>query len=361
MVDQFPRVLGGGERVVLRTAALLQSAGYRVSIVTFAILCDPPVLQDACCPVFVLPLTGVFQWSALRAARQLGRFLRRERVAIVQTYFESSNLFGGLVTRLLSPARLIWNFRDMGILREPRHRTAYRLLRRLPDHVIAVSECVREHAIRADGIDPHRVTVMYNGLDVSRWQRTNGQPGSAFPLIVTVGNLRPVKGHDTLIEAAALVLKRFPDARFEIAGEILDQSFFETMKARCEALGIAAQVRFLGKVTDPESLLRRATLFVLPSRSEGFSNAVVEAMAVPLPVVATAVGGNAEAVTDGVTGLIVPPDQPAALADAILRLLTSPAAMQSMAEAGRRRVDAHFTDRAMSQALRELFDRVLAR
>ena len=147
LLDQFPRVLGGGERVVLRTAALLQDAGYRVSIVTFAIKCDAESLQAATCPVYVLPLTGVFHPAAFRAAWQLGRFLRRERVRIVQTYFESSNLFGGLVTKLLSRAKLIWNFRDMGILREPKHRAAYRLLRRMPDHVIAVSGGVRAHAI----------------------------------------------------------------------------------------------------------------------------------------------------------------------------------------------------------------------
>ena len=355
LLDQFPPVLGGGERIVLRTAALLQSAGYRVSIITFAVQCGPDALEKAACPIFLLPITGVFQPAALLAAGQLGRFLRRERVSIVQTYFESSNLFGGLTTKLLSRARLVWNFRDMGILREAKHRVAYRLLRRLPDHVIAVSEKVRQHAIEVDRIDPARVSVMYNGLNLRACQESEMPQMATAPLVVTVGNIRPVKGHDTLVEAAALVLKSMPEVRFKIVGETLDRPYFEQLQARVQSLNIGNSIEFLGGMTDPSPVLRQATLFVLPSRSEGFSNAIIEAMAASLPVIATAVGGKAEAVNDGMTGRIIPPDDADALAVALVDILSNSELQNTMRRAARNRVVQLFTEEAMLDRLEKLY------
>lgn len=361
LLDQFPKVLGGGERIVLRTAALLQSVGVQVSIMTFAIKEEAnAALQNVLCPIHVLPLTGVFQVSAVRAAWQLGRFLRQERVTIVQTYFESSNLFGGIVTKALSRAKLVWNFRDMGILRDRKNRLAYRLLRWLPDAVIAVSEKVRRHAIDVDGINPRCVIVIHNGLDLQRRSFHSEDAYPAEQIIVTLGNIRPIKGHDTLIEAAALVLQHVPAVRFVVAGDVLDAEFFVALQNRVNDLGIAERVSFPGLIANPEHLFRGARIFVLPSRSEGFSNAILEAMAAALPVVATAVGGNAEAVMHGETGLIVPPNDPAALAQALLELLDHPKVMRSMGQAGRSRVEAVFTSQAMLLQMTGLYEHMLA-
>lgn len=368
IVDQFARVLGGGERIVLRTAALLTEAGYRVSILTFSVAPDCTALEAPPCPVYLLPLTSVLDVNALKSALLLGKFLRRERVAIVQTYFESANLFGGIVTRALSRARLIWSFRDMGILRTRKHRVAYQLLRRLPHAVHAVSEQVRQHAIHVDGIPPERISFIYNGLDLDRWfLETSSNPArndtfkTEVPKILTLGNIRQVKGHDVLVEAAAQVLQRFPQARFQIAGEVLEPVFFYRLQQRLEELGIAEQFEFLGGVTDLPPLFQNADIFVLPSRSEGFSNAILEAMAASLPVIATNVGGNAEAVGDGQTGLIVPAEDPTALADAILRMLSHPVTMRRMGQSGRQRAQEVFTSVAMIRQFEMLYRHLLRR
>lgn len=353
LVDQFPRVLGGGERVVLRTAALLGNEGFRVSIVTFAVHCAETDLQSAGCPILVLPVSRVASIHGLRAAWQFGRFLRRQRVRYVMTFFESSNLYGGVIVKLLSRARLIWNRRDMGILRGPKHARAYRMLRWLPDYVVAVSDKVRQHAIEADGIAPHRAGVVYNGIAIK--STTAGEDGGTAPVIVTVGNVRPVKGHDILIEAAAEVLRSVPEATFLIAGDVLDAEYLDQMQRRIEALGIGKQVRFVGGVTDTAAFLRHGTIFVLPSRSEGFSNAVVEAMAAGLPIVATEVGGNAEAIVDGESGRIVPPGDASRLAQALLWCLSNETAARAMGEAARERALALFTTEAMVRRLREVF------
>lgn len=363
LLDQFPRVLGGGERVVLRLARLLQRSGYRVSIVTFQVLCDPHLLQSAGCPVYLLPISNVFSVDALGAAWRLGTFLRRQKVSIVMTFFESSNLFGGIVTKALSRARLIWNRRDMGILREEKHKTAYRWLPWLPDYVIAVSEQVRQHAVEVDRIPGDRVGVVYNAIEGAaggsgvRAAHTWPEP----PVVIAVGNLRRVKGQDTLVEAAAVVLRTHPDVRFLVVGEALEAEFVDALQKRMEQLGIGDHVEFTGGVADARSLLQQASIFVLPSRSEGFSNAIIEAMDAGLPVVATRVGGNAEAVVDGRTGLLVDAEDQASLADAILQLLNKPDLVQEMGAAGKARAEQLFTEQALLDRLQQIFAQVSSR
>ena len=126
VLDQVSRTLGGGERIVLKLAALLPQYGYRVSVLTFFADPSSPFLAAATCPVYELPLTSTYDRNAFHAALELRRFLTSHNVQIVQTFFESSDLWAGLIVKLTSPARLIWSRRDMGILRAPKHHLAYR-------------------------------------------------------------------------------------------------------------------------------------------------------------------------------------------------------------------------------------------
>jgi glycosyltransferase involved in cell wall biosynthesis len=369
MVDQFARVMGGGERVLLRNAGLLLDAGYRVSILTFSIDPQCEAISSAPCPVYLLPVPNVFSPAALGAAWRLGRFLRRERVRIVETFFESSNLFGGIVTRALSGARLVWNRRDMGILRGAKHTLAYKALRHLPHHVVAVSEKVRSHAIHFDHIPPDRTTVIYNGIPLERWNVAQDMElvAPASELVapaselrcVTIGNLRHVKGHDLLVEAAAVLVGEFPGVRFEFAGEILEHAFASTLRKRIAELGLESHIVFSGNVTDLPACLHGAALCVQPSRSEGFSNALIEAMAAALPVVATDVGGNAEAVLDGVTGTIVPAENITALVAALRPMLARANLRRDLGRAGRLRVESLFSEAAMKARICSLYRRLL--
>ena len=363
LLDQFPKTLGGGERIVLRLAALLPAYGFRVSILTFAIHPESAVRSFPIpCPIYLLPLERTYDLTALRAARSFGRFLKRHDIRLVQTFFESSDLWGGAVVRLLSTARLVWSRRDMGILRGRKHRIAYRLLAAMPHRVFAVSEQVRQHVVDVDGVNPAKVQVVYNGLDLEQFGHTprTSPPGGEFR-IVTVGNVREVKGHDILLRAAISVLERFPDVSFWVAGEILEPGYFAALQEQTAAAGVGAHFHFVHDVRDTVAFLRDAHLFVLPSRSEGFSNALLEAMAAALPVVAADVGGNAEAIEEGKTGLLVPANDPAALALALTELLNEPARMLSMGEAGRSRVVELFTAQAMMQAVSRSYTTLLAK
>jgi glycosyltransferase involved in cell wall biosynthesis len=348
VVDLLEKTLGGGERMVVKLASLLPLYGYRVSILAFSVDPESAAFESSNCPIYLLPLDSTYNLNAVRAAFDLRRFLREQRVQIVQTFFESSDLWAGFVTKTMSKAKLIWSRRDMGILRTGKHHMAYRLMAGVPDVVFAVSEQVRRHCIEVDRIDAARIHTIYNGLNLADWDTGSSPHKSSDKFVITTaGNIRRVKGHDLFIKAAASVRRQFPEASFSIAGIILDPVYFAELQALVDDLDLNGHFHFAGGLTDLRKHLATADVFVLPSRSEGFSNAIVEAMAASLPVVATNVGGNAEAVQDGVNGFIVPPEDSEALAAAIIHLLEDPAQAKKMGSAGKGLALEKFTVEAM--------------
>ena len=362
VLDQFAKTLGGGERIVLRLAALLPRYGYRASILTFSAHPESAALQTPPCPIYLLPLQRTYDLAALRAALELKRFLKQQRIQIVQTFFESSDIWAGFVTKTMSDAKLIWSRRDMGILRGSKHHVAYRLMSRIPDRVFAVSEEVRQHCVAVDRIKPSLVETIYNGIDVADWD-TAYIPAKlrGASVVATVGNIRRVKGHDVFIKAAASIAGQFPQVSFNIAGEVLEADYFEELQSLIRNLNLSGRFHFVGGVANLREYLSTADIFVLPSRSEGFSNASVAAMAASLPVVATDVGGNAEAVTDGVSGFIVRSEDPDALTAAIARLLADPPRAQEMGAAGKKLASEKFTTDAMMRQITLAYASLLAR
>ncbi len=355
VVDQLPQALGGGERVVLRLAELLPRYGFRASVLTFAMHpASSALVASLPFPVYLLPLARTWDLTALRAARTLTRFLHQQDVQIVQTFFESSDLWAGAVTRVMSPARLIWSRRDMGILRTAKHRLAYRLMSSMPDMIFAVSGRVRQHCIDEDGARSEKVRIIYSGLDVPV---RNTRPTDAHrPIhVTTVGNVRHVKGHDVFVRAAALVLAQFPATVFSIAGEVMEPAYQAELDLLVDTLGIADRFHFLGSIRQVRQHLEQADLFVLPSRSEGFSNAILEAMACSLPVIATDVGGNAEAVNEAITGFIVASEDAQALAERILELVADLPKARSMGEAARALAERKFSTASMMEQVADAY------
>ena len=366
LIDQLCQ-LGGAERALVNTVRLLPRDRFQCSVATFRMASAGWWAETLGCPIHFLPLTRTYDWNAARQAMRLRRLIRHERIAIVHTFFETSDLFGGMIARLSGCRVLISSRRDMGILRARFHWPAYRLFRPLFDQVQTVSAQVAEFMIRHDGLDPSRVVTVYSGINLAEVDaarpdaqaRSALQPVPAAPIIVTVANVRPVKGLDVLVRAAAILAPRYPDARFVIAGEILDQGCFEGLRQLADSLGVGGQVVFPGKSSNVFGLLKASDLFCLPSRSEGFSNALLEAMACGLPCVATDVGGNREAVAEAVTGYLTPSEDPGALAARIDRFLSDRSLAASMGAAARHRVEDFFTTEAMVRRLASLYGSLL--
>jgi glycosyltransferase involved in cell wall biosynthesis len=207
-----------------------------------------------------------------------------------------------------------------------------------------------------------RIVVIRNGIETPDGDRATGDPvlhaalagPEKLPVVLSLARLVRDKGIDVLVAAAASV----PDARFAIAG---DGPEAEALSRQIAELGLAARVSLLGWRTDVPQLLAASDLFALPSRNEAVAMSMLDAMAAGTPVIATSVGGVAEAIEDGRTGLLVPPDDPAALAAAITRLLGDRGLRERCAQAARAHVRERYSTEAMATAIGEVYDRLLAR
>jgi glycosyltransferase involved in cell wall biosynthesis len=165
-----------------------------------------------------------------------------------------------------------------------------------------------------------------------------------------VAHLSPEKGHVTVLKAAARLRERFPDVTYVLVGGGERRQMLEE---RARTLNVADRVLFTGFRKDSDAMMREFDVFCLASLSEGLSSAILAAMARPLPVVATCVGGIPELVVDGSTGLLVPAGRPDKLAEALAKVLSSSSLRRRMREAGRRRVAEYFTlDRKLDETER---------
>jgi glycosyltransferase involved in cell wall biosynthesis len=236
-------------------------------------------------------------------------------------------------------------------LRGPLSRWKYRSCGR----VIAVSKAIAS-VMEADGFPRERLSLVYEGVPDrgpaaggGEALRALGIPEGA-PVVGNVAALTGHKDHATLLDAAAIVLRRRPDARFVIVGEGPRR---RELEARAREGGLEGRVVFAGFRTDVDRLLPAFDLFCLSSRLEGLGTSLLDAMAFGLPIVATAAGGIPEAVEDGVTGLVVPVRDPGALAHGLLGLLEDPERRRRLGDAGRRRFRDRFTaDRMVEETLR---------
>jgi L-malate glycosyltransferase len=364
LIDTYHGKSAGGEATLRKISRLLPHDRYSCSVATFASDLDVRTVRALLeCPVYLLPLRNTYNWSALQVARRIRGLIRDQRVQIVHTFFTTSDLWGGLIARLSGVPILVSSRRDMGILRTNKHRLAYRLCAGMYDQVHAVCEEVREASIRQDGLDPSRVVTVHNGVDLDEIhaapaldRTTLAELAGASHLIVSVGNVRRVKGMDVLIRAASGVCRKFPRAVFLIIGYISDPPYLEELKALSQSLGLQQNIRFLGLRHDVVSLLKRCDLFCLLSRSEGHSNALLEAMACGLPCVVTRVGGNAEVAIEGETGFLVPSEEPDLASERIIWLLDHPEMSKKMGERGRQIVEEKFTVQRMVEQIMRLYD-----
>jgi len=258
--------------------------------------------------------------------------------------------------------------RDTGFSRSARLRLVEEwLINPLADRVTANSRAVADAARGERGLGGERLVTIPNGIDVAAWappggareqvRREWGIPASA-PLIGTIGHLSPVKCHSDLLEAMVAVVARFPDARCAIVGE---GPLRASLEERARGLGVSDRVILAGLRADVPRVLAALDVLAQPSRTEGLSNALLEAMAAAVPIVATRAGGNSDLIDDGSTGRLVAAGAPAQLADALVDLLGNPAAARRMAAAARERVAEGFTLERMVRRHEELYDELLRR
>jgi glycosyltransferase involved in cell wall biosynthesis len=282
------------------------------------------------------------------------RLVRRGRYDIVHTYLFWSDIFGVTGARLAGCRRVIVGRRALHAWIHDRRvlfHGAEQFTNLLANEVIANSEAVLRDAIAHEPLLPRTRTVIYNGIDVSLYGPS--EPGAGGPLrMVTVGALAPRKGQQYAIEALELATAAGVNAKLVLVGAGVDEAMLRQMAAASPA---GDRITFAGEHRDPRPYLRAADVFLLPSRQEGFSNAILEAMACSLPVIATDVGGNAEAIVHDKGGLIIPPHDPQALAGAIVELDRRRGDLRDMGVFNRERVVERFSLDASARSLADWY------
>ena len=298
-------------------------------------------------------------FKLIPALWRLLRLIRHLRPHVVHAYLPLVTLMGALAGRIHRIPLVVTSKRGLGT-----HQERYAFLRpmdllanRLSHRITVNSQAVWNDMIQRDHIDPSKLCLIHNGIDPSPFQEAAGargrmrqslgvKPGDR--VMIMIANFIPYKGHIDFVQAAALVVRPYPDIQCLLVGE--DRGTESEVARAVEALGLTACFRYLGQRRDIPQLLAGSDLSILTSHEEGFSNVILESMAAGLPVVATRVGGNQEAVEDGVTGWLVPPGDPAALAHKIIDLLSDPARAKDWGDAGKRRVEALFSMNRMVEA-----------
>jgi len=285
---------------------------------------------------------------------RLTRLFRRLRPDVVHTHDQRALFYAGPAAWAARVALLINTRHGRNFDFTPRQVAVGRQLARLADRYVCVSDDVKAQCV-AEGIAPHRLLTIKNGVDLERFPFSGPRPGGP---IVTVARLSPEKDVANLVRATALAALRVRELRVEVAG---GGPCLEDLKRLAASLNVGDRIAFLGEVRDVGALLCHARFFVLSSRSEGIPLTVLEAMACGLPVVATRVGGLPEVVEDGVTGLLVPAADPAALAEAMVRLCNDPFGRERMGRAGGLRALELFDIRRMVADYESLYMDRLAR
>ena len=358
VVEVSPHTVGGTERFLASLLPALNPARFEPLVVSSAEGPVTSLVQAHGIQTLLVPYT-----DGATPLDDVTTTLRRRGVDLIQSsYF--SPVLGFAAARMGVPH--VWRFGGHVAVvheeRSPREKQTFLALATfLSKRIVCGSAFL---AGQFDLIGHQEVAVIYNGLDLGDFGPVAPRPPDAAPRIAMIGHLVPQKHHEDFLRAAQVIHRRLPEARFDVFGAAYpseeSQSYAQSLRDLVAALGLDEVVRVSHLDGQRLDILRSVDVFVLPSVNEGASNAILEAMALGRPVVAAASGGNPELVSDGVTGFLVPPAEPAAIADRVLQLLASPALAAACGAAARARVVREFDIRDCALRYERLYETVVA-
>ena len=306
--------------------------------------------------------------NALVQQARFARYVHQHAIQIVHTYSFYGNVFAIPPARLAAPV-VVASIRDRGPYLTAMQKRVQRHVCRLADRVLVNAEAVKTWLV-GDGYDPSNITIIPNGIDVTRFaqpvnrgevRRSLGVPEDV-PLVAVVSRLSRLKGIEDFLHAAAVVGARHQTARFIVVGEpspIKNRAYLDELSALANRLGLGNRVIFTGLRSDVPAVLSAVDVSVMPSLNEALSNVLLESMAAGAAVVATDVGGTAEAMTDGENGLLVLPGKPDTMAAAISRLIDDPELTRRLGQAARDTITRRFSLEKMVTATERLYQDLL--
>jgi glycosyltransferase involved in cell wall biosynthesis len=372
LIDSFEQ--GGSERQAIQLTKLLHQSG-RFTLRLASLSPVGPLKQEVASlqlgEVPSFPLNSFYDLNALGQLRRFIRFLRDARVDILHTHDFYTNVFGMTAGALARVPVRIASRRETSGLRSAAQLKAQGFAYRRAHQVLANSAAVQAQ-LRSEGVAADKITVIYNGLEIDRVRpavpvskaEALGFLGlkaelNERPIVTIVANMRlPVKDHAMFLRMAQRVSDSIPATAFVLAGE--GELMPSIIKQAADA-GLSANTFFTGACDKLAELLAVSDVCVLTSKSEGFSNSILEYMAAARPVVVTSVGGAGEAVREGETGYLVESGDDATMAQRVLLLLNDAEKARAMGERGYQLVKEKFSRTAQLANTEKLYARLVQR
>jgi glycosyltransferase involved in cell wall biosynthesis len=361
LIDEL-EVWGGTETHLLRLLQRLDPRRLRPVIAVVGRARLVPEFRAQGIPTQALEIHRALALEGVAGAVKIAALLRAERAGLLVTYHTAADLLGP-PSGLLARVPVLSCRRDDGFTKKQVHVQLQRPLNELLRGMISVSHFVAHVVERTERFPRSRIQVIWNGEDVTRFAPGSADDAEALRaelglgvedcLATCVGSLTPVKDHATQLDALVSLTRSHNRLRLLVVGDGPERA---TLAERAAPLG--DRVRFLGHRRDVPRILRGSDLYVQTSLTEGFSNAILQAMAVGLPIVATAVGGNLELVP-ATCGVLVPPRDPARLAAALASLVDRQDTRLELGAAARRRAEAYGTLEVMTAAYEDALERAM--
>jgi L-malate glycosyltransferase len=352
MIDRLSRA--GTESQLLALIRELDRSKVRPSLVLLDGEDDlSRLLEPADCPVIQLGVRRLLSIQAAKAARRLRAFWREHRPEVLQVYFLDAAYFGAPIAKLSGVKHVIRVRNNLGYWLTPRHRALDRFVRPFVNATLTNTEAGRQALIERERHRGEHIVVLENGVDTVRFNRFMLPDTSKKRVRVgCVANLRPVKNIDGLMRVAQAALARFPNLVFEVAGDGEQRAELERLHTE---LGLGDRFILRGSVADVAGFLRTVEVAVLPSHSEGMSNALLEYMAAGRAVIATDVGANAAVLRHRKDGLIVAPNDGPAIVEAIGDMIANPLRAAGYGASARKRVEADYSRETMRRRFEEFY------
>lgn len=354
--------IGGSEKTLYHLATGLSPERYDV----VGVACLKPLGYYA----RALSNRGIPVYQTGHSLSALAELINEKAPDILHCFLYRAMQMGRLAKRFYGvPGRLVLSPRVHYRSRPKPLQWLDRLLRSKEDFLAAESNANRDFAVEGLGYAPAQVGVIRNGVDLSLWQEDSRHPFSARErqrkslgfsgsetVVGAVGRLDVQKGFEFLIEAMSRLREPFPELRCVIVGDGPEKT---RLQRKVESMGMQGLVYFVGEQADMRDWYGFFDLFALPSLWEGLPNALLETMACGIPAVASSVDGVLEVVKDGENGLLVPPGDPEALAEALAELLKDSSLRSTLAEKGKKDVSERFTLDRMVQEYDNLYQKIL--
>ncbi len=303
------------------------------------------LFRDIKCSKVQLDFESFRNISSILSVLKLSRYISRNRIDIVVSYFIDPTIIGFFSSKLSAHKPLmVTSFRDLGLLRDSQHKILMKWIYRYTPYFLANSEAVKQDTAEYDGIPPDKICVIYNGIDIGRFnriQRTDKRPS----VVGIIANLnRQVKRIDIFLRAASYICEKTSDVSFVIVGE---GEFKRDLVSLASRLGIENRVNFVGRAHNIEKHLSHIDIGVNTSVTEGFSNVIIEYLASGIPVVATDTGGNREIIVDNENGFLFPVNDYKTLGYKLMSILDDESLYLKLSENSRTTVEGRFKNSIM--------------